>query len=108
MKTWGGPGLLAPIFLMSLYLLAHTSVWGADPCSTLPTCLVSLSPFGSLLSTYWPFPGKAERGQRDRKRSMPHHSCLGAFADASWAVPQGTSSLAPAAEQARDEASNVV
>ena len=39
---------------------------------------------------------------------MPHHSCLGAFADASWAVPQGTSSLAPAAEQARDEALDVV
>lgn len=100
--------MLAPVFLMSLCLLAHTSVWGVDPFSTLPTCLVSLSPFGSLVSAYWPFPGKAERGQRDRKHSVPRHSCLRGFADASWALPQGTSSLAPAAEQARDKASDVV
>ena len=39
---------------------------------------------------------------------MPRHSHLDAFADASWALPQGTSSLSPAAEQVREEASDVV
>lgn len=31
-KARGGTSLLAPISFMSLYLLAHTSVWGVNPC----------------------------------------------------------------------------